>query len=197
MPLPLSANRGFGMKVTVLPYWLAVLRMMYLYNIDRKSTRLNSSHSLNGALPIYALMHMHAAAVVGKQRLRHEGHRLAVLVGRVADDVFVQHHVVGRLHQRVEALVDLALAAGGHFVVMAFDVQPALDHGLHHLAAQILVVIRGRHREVAFLIARPVAQVVFLAARIPAALFGVDEIEAAMLVLVEAYVVENEKLGFG
>src|ERR1035438_9650010 len=94
-------------------------------------------------------------------------------------------------------MVDLALAAGGHFVVMAFDVQAALDHGLHHLAAQILVVIGGRHREVAFLIARPVAQVVFLAARIPAALFGVDEIEAAMLVLVEAYVVENEKLGFG
>jgi hypothetical protein len=80
---------------------------------------------------------------------------------------------------------------------MAFDVQPALDHGLHHLAAQILVVIGGRHREVAFLVARPVAQVVLLAARIPAALFGVDEVEAGMLVLVEADVVENEELGFG
>ncbi len=33
MPLPLSAKSGFGMKVTVLPYWLAVLRTMYLYNI--------------------------------------------------------------------------------------------------------------------------------------------------------------------
>ena len=33
MPLPLSANSGFGMKVTVLPYWLATLRTMYLNNI--------------------------------------------------------------------------------------------------------------------------------------------------------------------
>jgi predicted HAD superfamily Cof-like phosphohydrolase len=103
---------------------------------------------------------VHAAAVIREQRLGHERHGLAVLVGHVADDVLVQHHVVGRLHQLVEALVDFGLAAGGHFVVVALDVQPALDHGLHHLAAQILVMIRRRHREVAFLVARPVAQVV-------------------------------------
>ena len=74
--------------------------------------------------------------------------------------------------------------------------QPALDHGLHHLAAQILIMIGGRHREVAFLVARPVAQVVSLAAGIPAALFGVDEVEAGVLVLVEADVIENEELRF-
>ncbi len=74
--------------------------------------------------------------------------------------------------------------------------QTALDHGLHHLAAQILIVIGGRHREVAFLVARPVAQVVLLAAGVPAALFGVDEIEAGVLVLIEADVIENEELGF-
>ena len=33
MPLPLSPKSGLGMKVTVLPYWLATLRMMYLYSI--------------------------------------------------------------------------------------------------------------------------------------------------------------------
>ncbi len=33
MPLPLSAKSGLGMNVTVLPYWLATLRMMYLYSI--------------------------------------------------------------------------------------------------------------------------------------------------------------------
>ena len=33
MPLPLSANSGLGMNVTVLPYWSATLRMMYLYSI--------------------------------------------------------------------------------------------------------------------------------------------------------------------
>ena len=68
-----------------------------------------------------ALVRVHAAAVVREKRLGHERHGLAVLVGHVADDVLVQHHVVGRLHQRVEALIDLALAAGGHFMVMALD----------------------------------------------------------------------------
>ena len=58
-------------------------------------------------------------------------------------------------------------------------------------------MIGGRHREVAFLVARPVAQVVLLAAGIPAAFFGVDEVEAGVLVLVEADVVEDEELGFG
>ena len=123
--------------------------------------------------------------------------RLAVLIGHVADDVFVHHHVVGGFHQRVEALIDFALAAGGHFVVVALDVEAALDHGLHHFGAQILIVIGGRDREIAFFVARPVAQVMLRAARIPAALFGVDEVEAGMLVLIEADVIEDEELGFG
>ena len=58
-------------------------------------------------------------------------------------------------------------------------------------------MIGGRNREVAFLVARPVAEVVLLAARIPAAFLGVDEVEAGVLVLIEADVVENEELGFG
>jgi hypothetical protein len=81
--------------------------------------------------------------VVGEQRLRHEGDRLAVLVGHVADAVLVQHHVVGRLHQSVEALVDLGLTAGGDLVVVALDVQAALQHYGDHLGAQVLVVIGG------------------------------------------------------
>ena len=115
----------------------------------------------------------------------------------VADDVLVQHHVVRRFHQRVEALIDLALAAGGDFVMVALDVQAALDHRLHHLAAQVLVMIGGRHREVAFLVARPVAEIVLAAAGVPAAFLGIDEVEAGVLVLVEADVVEDEELGFG
>ena len=143
-----------------------------------------------------ALVHVHPAAVIRKQRLGHERHGLAVLVGDVADDVLEQHHVVRRLHQLVEPLVDFGLASGGHFVMVALDVQPALDHGLHHLAAQILVMVRGRHREVAFLVARAIAQVVLPPARIPAPFLGVDEVVTLVLILIEADVVENEELGF-
>ena len=57
-------------------------------------------------------------------------------------------------------------------------------------------MIGGRHREVAFLVARLVAQIVLLAAGVPSAFFGVDEVEARVCVLVEADVVENEELSF-
>ncbi len=68
---------------------------------------------------------------------------------------------------------------------------------IDHLAAQVLVVVGGRHREVAFLVARTVAEVVLLAAGIPAPLLGVDEVEAVLLALVETHVVEDEELRLG
>src|ERR1700730_6240963 len=139
---------------------------------------------------------MHAAAVIAIERLGHERDALAVLIRDVADDVLVQHHVVRRFHQRVEALIDLALAAGGDFVVVALDVETAADHGFHHLGAQVLIMIGGRDRKVALLVARPVAEIVFRAAGVPAALFGIDEVVAGVLILIEAYVVEDEELGF-
>ena len=140
---------------------------------------------------------MHAAAVVGKQRLGHEGGGLAVLVGHVADNVLEQPHVVRRLHQRVIPLIDLRLPAGGDLVMVALDVEAALHHGLGHLAAQVLVVVRRRHREVPFLVARAVAEVVPFPAGIPTPFLGVDVVEAGVLVLVEADAVEDEELGFG
>ena len=82
-------------------------------------------------------------------------------------------------------------------MVMALDVKPALHHGLHHLRPQSLVMIGGRHREIAFLVTWPVAEVGAFAAGVPAALFGVDEIIAGMLVLIETDVIKNEKFGFG
>ena len=80
--------------------------------------------------------------------------------------------------------IDTAGVSDGFTVMMmAFDVETAADHGLHHFRAQILVVVRGRHGEIAFLVTRPVAQVVLLAARIPAAFLGVNKVEARMRVL--------------
>ena len=143
------------------------------------------------------LVGVHAAAVVGKQRLGHEGSGFAVLIRHIAHDVLEQHHVVGRLHQRVELLVDFGLAAGGDFVVMALDDDADLLHDLDHFGSQILIVVGRRQREVAFLVTRAVAQVVFGAARIPAAFLGVDVVIAGVLRGIEMDVVEDEKLGFG
>ena len=53
------------------------------------------------------------------------------------------------------------------------------------------------HREIALFVARPVAEIVFLASRIPAAFFSIDEVETRVRVLIETDVIENEKLRFG
>jgi len=54
-------------------------------------------------------------------------------------------------------------------VVVAFDGQPAVLHGHHHLAAKILIVIRGWNGEIPFLEAGTVAQVALFPAGIPTA----------------------------
>ena len=74
-------------------------------------------------------MRVHTAAVIAKQWLRHEGHGLAVLIGDIANHVLVEHHVVCGFDESVESLVDFTLAAGRDFVVVAFNIEAALDHG--------------------------------------------------------------------
>src|SRR5579884_1484643 len=81
-------------------------------------------------------------------------------------------------------------------MVVALNIQAAFEHGLDHFGTQILIVIGRRNREVAFFIARSIAEVVLLAAGIPAAFFSVDEVKAGVLVLIEPHVVEDEELGF-
>jgi hypothetical protein len=70
-------------------------------------------------------VHVHAGAVVAEERLGHEGRDLPCLPGGVLDDVLELHDVVGRLEQRVEAVVDLRLAGRADLVVGALDVEQA------------------------------------------------------------------------
>src|SRR6202790_4354861 len=81
--------------------------------------------------------------------------------------------------------------------MVAFHLYAASLHGQNHFGTQVLIVIGGRHGEVAFAVARPISQIVLFPARVPAPLFGVNIVEAVLLALVEAHVVENEKLGLG
>ena len=97
-------------------------------------------------------MGVHARPIVPKERLGHEGGRLAVLAGDVLDDILVHHHVVGRLDQRVETEINLRLAAGGHFVMLAFDLDAQLLQHQAHLRANVLLRVVGRHRKVSLLV---------------------------------------------
>src|SRR5436305_11357203 len=81
-------------------------------------------------------------------------------------------------------------------MVMTFDVEPALDHGGDHFAAKVLIVISRWNGEISFLVPRAISQIVVLSARVPPSLFGVYVVKPAVLLLVEANVIKNEKLGF-
>src|SRR6185312_9486053 len=149
------------------------------------------------ALP-QRLVAVHARAVVRVQRLRHERGRLAIAACHVLDDVLEPHERVGHLQHRQKAHVDLALPAGRHLVVQGLDVDPRLLQRRHHLGAQVDERVGRRHREVAALVVRLVAEVgELLAARVPAPLDAVDEVERLVRLRVVADVVEDEELGLG
>ena len=70
--------------------------------------------------------------------------------------------------------------------------------GQEHFGPQILKLIHGRHRKVAFLEARFVTQIrAFCAPGVPGAFHRVDFIEGALAVGLKADIVKNKKFGFG
>ena len=87
------------------------------------------------------LVHVHARAVVAEDRLRHEGRRLAIGVGDLMHDIFVDLHLVGVAHQRVELDAEFVLG-GGHFVVMLFDDDAHFGQHRQHFRAHVLAGCR-------------------------------------------------------
>ncbi len=141
-----------------------------------------------------ALVHVHAAAVVGKDRLGHERGCASVLAGHVADDVLVDHHVVRRGDQLGELHAQFVLGCG-HLVVMLLDGYAQLGHGQQHLAAHVLQGVVGADGEIALFELDLVSEVapLFLAGAVPWRLDGIDAVEAAAVAGVEADVVEDEE----
>ncbi len=63
-----------------------------------------------------------------------------------------------RLDERPELEIDLGLTGRGHLVVLHLDRDAGVDQRQHDLRAHVLRAIDRRHREVAFLVARPMPQ---------------------------------------
>ena len=121
---------------------------------------------------------MHPGTIVTEEGFGHEARRLAMLAGHVTDDIFVNHHRVGGLHERVEAIVNFRLARRGDFVVVPFHRQAQLLHRQHHLGAQILLGVGGGDGKITFLVANFVAEVRHLiAARVPGGFLGFNRIK--------------------
>ena len=140
---------------------------------------------------------MHPAAIITINRLGHEGYALAILIGDILDHIFIEHHVVSRTHQRIEFQINFGLSASGYLVMVALHLQAAVLHGHDHLAAQILIVVRWRHREIAFFVARPISLVVFDSPRIPTSFFSVDEVKPMLFTLIKTHVIEDKELRLG
>ena len=151
------------------------------------------------ALP-QGLVGVHAGAVVASQGLRHEGGNLAVLVAGVLDDVLERLEVIRGMQERVEAVVDLVLAAGSNLVVEAFHIEADQLQVLHDRVAYLLGLVHWGVREVAALVASGVAQVRgavehVLVAAVPPALVGIDVVEGRVRLSGVGHLVEDEELG--
>ena len=149
-----------------------------------------------GALPD-RLVAVHARAVVAVDGLGHKAHGLAVGLGHVVAHVLVDLHGVGQLHHRPELDAELVLG-GGHLVVMLLDDHAHLGHHREHLGADVLGAVDRRHREVAALGARPVAEVAHLVfgAAVGGQLRAVEPEAHVVGIAGVAHVVEDEELGF-
>ena len=114
------------------------------------------------------------------------------------DDVLVDLHVVGHADHRAELDAELVLG-GGDLVVVLLDDDAHLGHHREHLGAHVLGAVDRRHREVAALGARTVAEVagLVLGAHVRGQLRAVEDEARVVGIGREADVVEDEELGLG
>src|SRR3546814_19547312 len=103
-------------------------------------------------------MGVHALAFIFLDRLWHEGRGLAIGMGNLMHDVFVDLHAIGGRHQRAELEAQLVLG-GGDFVMMLVAGQAHVEHRRNHFTAQFDAAVDWRDREIAALDARTQAQI--------------------------------------
>src|SRR2546427_11364563 len=82
-------------------------------------------------------------------------------------------------------------------MMVFLDRDPGLLHLQNHLAPDVLLGVHGRNREVALLVTRLVAEIGSLPPRVPDSLVGINEVVAAVAVLVIAGLIKDEELGLG
>ena len=148
--------------------------------------------------PIFpdALVRVHPRSGITEERLRHEGHRLAMSARYVFDDVLVQHHLVCGSQKGIKSDIDFGLTGRGCLVMMLFDLDTDLFHFQDHLAPDILLGIGRSHGEIPLLMPNLPPQIDPLLPHVPGTFLRVDIIEAAVAGLVVTGMIEDEKFGF-
>ena len=97
--------------------------------------------------------------------------------GDVADDVFVILHVVAHRLERRETDIDLGLAGGRDFVMLALDRDAGFFEFEAHFVADVLQRVGRRDREITFLRADLVTEIWKLFARaVPMSFAAIDDV---------------------
>src|SRR5204862_1113638 len=136
--------------------------------------------------------------VVGKERLRHEGDGLVVLLCDVANDVFVILHRIAHHFEGRETDVDLCLAGRGYFVMLFVDWNTCFLELERHLVADVLQGVHRWNRKISLLRSNLVTEIrKFLSRAVPMAFDAVNEMERGVGRVAKAHFVEDKKLSFG
>src|SRR2546426_2407266 len=104
-------------------------------------------------------MDMHTGTIIAKYRLGHECDGLTMLASRILYDVFIEHHVVCGLEQRIVTDIDLCLSWSTDFMVLCFDQYAEFFERHGHLTTNVLECVIGGNREVPFLHTHAVTEV--------------------------------------
>ncbi len=111
--------------------------------------------------------------------------------------IFKPYQLIGHFQKGLEPHVDFSLTAGGHFVMLGFDIDSEPFKHQEHFRSQVLKFIHGGNREIGFLVPGFVAQVgTFVSAGVPGAFNGVDLIKRPVLRGIKADIIKNKKFGF-
>ena len=140
-------------------------------------------------------MGVHTGAVVAKERLGHEGCGLSPLLSSVLDDVLEGKNVVSGVNHGVELVVDLVLTGACHLVVAALDLEADFSKLQADVVTDVGHLVDRGDGEVTTLVGGLVGKVSTLlnTTGVPGALFGVNRVEAGVLVYFVAHVVEDEE----
>src|SRR5712691_1762047 len=148
------------------------------------------------ALP-QALVYVHTGAIVAKDGFGHECHGLPMLAGCILHDIFVEHHIICGLQQRIKTDIDLRLPWTANFMMLRLDQHAQFFEEERHLTANVLERIVGGDREVALFYAHAVAQVGrAVTPAIPVSLVRIYLGILGVFTGFVAHVIEDEKFGF-
>jgi bifunctional pyridoxal-dependent enzyme with beta-cystathionase and maltose regulon repressor activities len=98
-------------------------------------------------------MSVHAGAVIAENWLGHESGCLAVLLGYVADNIFIVHNAIRHLRESRVPHVDLTLPGGAYLMMVDLRVNTYFFQLQDNFGTKVLQRVGWRNGEISFFMA--------------------------------------------